>query len=622
MSVIIGGIWSASTYVLSDGSLDGLTVSVETVAVLGVTTLVSLLVLILQRKQQSGWATALIIALLSVGLLLSMLSTGNLASPYRSLWVVLALFGAIVGFASFVPMCLAAVGYGAYLWLYQPQDVSGWTVFGLAIILPLIIGYFIWSRRFQAQDKSSAAVSELAEELTQESSKSEIITSAIADGVLLIDAKGMVQLINPAALRIIGWGSEDAIGLDYRSVLKIIDSANNVVEGQLDPIQQCLTTRQSVITDKLGIRTTSGKQLLASIMASPLNDTGTGMVVVFRDITSQRAEEREQAEFISTASHEMRTPVAAIEGYLGLTLNPQTATIDEKARIYITKAQEAARHLGRLFQDLLDISKLEDGRMANKPQIIDVPAFVRSLLDDFSGQLTEKGLSLVYKPDTSTQGGQTIAPIFYANVDVDHLHEIISNLLTNAIKYTKEGTITVDVTGDNDHVYISVKDTGIGIPAEDLPHLFQKFYRVDNSDTREIGGTGLGLYLARRLTEALGGRLDVTSVYGEGSTFTVDLPRVSKETAEQATQSAGATAPAAPATVPAPAASASQTAVPPQPTPTPASPPVPPVLQQPAVPAQPPATGPTAAPTAPAPTAPQPTNPPTASTPTQPPTAQ
>ena len=569
LSVIIGGIWGASNYVLTDGSLDSMAVSVETVAVLGITTIVSLLVLILQRKQQSGWATALIIALLSVGLLLSMLSTGNLASPYRSLWVVLALFGAIVGFASFAPMSIAAIAYGLYLWAFQSQDVSGWTIYGLAIILPLFIGYFIWSRRFQAQDKSSAAVSELTEELTQESSKSEIITNAIADGVLLIDAKGIIQLINPAALRIIGWGNEDAIGLDYRSVLKIIDTANNVVEGQLDPIQQCLSARQSVITDKLGIRTTSGKQLLTSIMASPLSDSGSGTVVVFRDITSQRAEEREQAEFISTASHEMRTPVAAIEGYLGLTLNPQTATIDEKARIYITKAQEAARHLGRLFQDLLDISKLEDGRMTNKPKIIDVPTFVRSLLDDFSGQFTEKGLSLVYKPDTSTQGGQTIAPIFYANVDVDHLHEIISNLVTNAVKYTKEGTVTVDVTGDTDHVYISVKDTGIGIPTEDLPHLFQKFYRVDNSDTREIGGTGLGLYLARHLAEALGGHLNVTSVYGEGSTFTVDLPRVSKEAAEQAAQSTGPTPPPAPIAAP---ASTSQPAGP-APAPTPATPP-------------------------------------------------
>jgi len=241
----------------------------------------------------------------------------------------------------------------------------------------------------------------------------------------------------------------------------------------------------------------------------------------------------------------MRTPVAAIEGYLGLALNPQTASIDEKARSYLVKAQEAAKHLGRLFQDLLDISRVEDGRLSSDPKIIDIPTYVRSLLEDFSGQFTEKGLSLVYGPDTNAQAGQTIAPIFYAKADQDHLHEIISNLITNAIKYTKEGTITVDVNGDDDHVYISVKDTGIGIPTEDLPHLFQKFYRVDNSDTREIGGTGLGLYLARRLAEAMGGHLNVKSAYGEGSTFTVDLPRASKEAAAQAQQPQEVPAPTA-----------------------------------------------------------------------------
>lgn len=549
LSVVLIGIWFASNYVVNDDSLKSMTVSVEALTLLAITAVTASIALIVERKRSVAWPTALIITLQSASLLLSIGSTGELTSPFLSLWVVAALLGAVVSFASFVPICVAAVVYGAHLWVHHDPELTQWVIFSVVIILPLIIGYFIWSRRFQAQDRSTAAVSELAQELNQESIKSEIITNAIADGVLLIDTKGVIQLINPAALRIIGWGNEDAIGLDYRSVLKIIDSANNIVEGNIDPIQQCLSTRQSVITDKLGIRTASGKQLLASILASPLSESGAGSVVVFRDITAQRAEEREQAEFISTASHEMRTPVAAIEGYLGLSLNPSTATIDEKARIYLGKAQEAAKHLGRLFQDLLDISKLEDGRMASNPKIIDVPSFVRSLLDDFSGQFAEKGLSIVYGPNTNSQAGQVVTPVFYANVDVDHLHEILSNLITNAIKYTKEGTVTVDVTGDNDHVYISVKDTGIGIPAEDLPHLFQKFYRVDNSDTREIGGTGLGLYLARHLAEALGGHLNVTSVYGEGSTFTIDLPRVAKEAADQAAQQSPQ-APPAPETSP------------------------------------------------------------------------
>ncbi len=602
LSVLLVSIWTASTYIVDDGSLKALTVSPEALVLLVITALVSTAALIAERQRSTAWVTAVVIALQSAALLLSIESTGELSSPYLSLWVVAALLGAIVSFASFIPMCIAAIGYGLHLWLGHATTLSQWTTFSIVIILPLIIGYFIWSRRFQAQDRSTAAVSELAQELNQESNKSEIITNAIADGVIMIDTKGVIQLINPAALRIIGWGNEDAIGLDYRSVLKIIDSANKIVEGNLDPIQQCLSTRQSVITDKLGVRTASGKQLLASILASPLSESGAGSVVVFRDITAQRAEEREQAEFISTASHEMRTPVAAIEGYLGLALNPSTATIDEKARTYLIKAQEAAKHLGRLFQDLLDISKLEDGRMANNPKIIDVPTFVRGLLDDFSGQFAEKGLSIVYGPNTSSQGGQMVTPIFYANVDVDHLHEIISNLITNAIKYTKEGTVTVDVTGDNDHVYVSVKDTGIGIPAEDLPHLFQKFYRVDNSDTREIGGTGLGLYLARHLSEALGGHLNVESVYGEGSTFTIDLPRISKEAAEQAAQAEQTTQPATVAATPTHVETPETPASPsPQPAPAPAAQ---------AAPTQPPAAAQTPAQAAPP------------STPTQPSSAQ
>lgn len=535
MSLALGGIWVTSNYVLDGASLRPLVISKEALVATAITLVLSGAAMVFRRKQPPKFLITLVIAFFGISTLLDIQSTGNLGSPYLSLWMIVALFGAVAGAASFLPVCIITIVYGLYLFVYQQMAIADWIVYGLVIAIPIIIGLFIWGYRFQLQDKSSQTVSKLANELDRESNKSEIITNAIADGMILIDSEGVVQIINPAARRIIGWGEEDATGLDYRSVLKIIDSSNNVVEGPLDPIQQCLSTHQSVLTDKLGIRTVSGKQLLASIMASPISDSGSGTVVVFRDITAQRAEEREQAEFISTASHEMRTPVAAIEGYLGLALNPQTATIDDKARTYLVKAQESAKHLGRLFQDLLDISRIEDGRLKNNPSMIDIPSYVRDLLGDFTSQFTEKGLNVVYGPDAHASG-QTVAPLLYSNADPDHLHETLSNLITNAIKYTKEGTVTVDVNADDDHVYISVKDTGIGIPAEDLPHLFQKFYRVDNSDTREIGGTGLGLYLARRLSEAMGGHLNVQSTYGEGSTFTVDLPRVPRETAEQAQQ--------------------------------------------------------------------------------------
>ncbi|OYW85347.1 hypothetical protein B7Z17_02465, partial [Candidatus Saccharibacteria bacterium 32-49-10] len=118
-----------------------------------------------------------------------------------------------------------------------------------------------------------------------------------------------------------------------------------------------------------------------------------------------------------------------------------------------------------------------------------------------------------------------VQPIYKAAIDVDHFQEVLGNLIENALKYTKAGEVTVDLNGTQEKVVVSIHDTGIGIPAEDIPHLFQKFYRVDNTDTREIGGTGLGLFLSRRLVESMGGRLEVESILGKGTTFNVIFPR-------------------------------------------------------------------------------------------------
>lgn len=292
-----------------------------------------------------------------------------------------------------------------------------------------------------------------------------------------------------------------------------------------------------------------------AFVVSPMGQ-GDGAIAVFRDITKERDEERAQAEFISTASHEMRTPVASIEGYLGLALNPSTATIDEKARDFITKAHASAQHLGHLFQDLLDVTKADDGRLKENPTVIDVVAFTREIVEGLNAKATEKGLELHYKPDGSkdTIGTTVISPVLFAHVDKDHLREVLDNLVENAIKYTLEGSVTVDATATDEYVRVEIQDSGLGIPAEDLPHLFQKFYRVDNTDTREIGGTGLGLYLCRKLVEAMDGRIWVESEYKKGSTFYIEIPRMDRlkatEMMERESQAArqSTSAPASPDT--------------------------------------------------------------------------
>lgn len=359
------------------------------------------------------------------------------------------------------------------------------------------------------------------------------ILDAVDDGVLAVDSKGNILAINPAAEQITGWNGSDAAGLVFNSVLKITNNEGGEMIEISNPVNRVLQTGENFTTRDLFIKTQSGKIVPIFLAVNSIDGQNSGVVVVFRDISKELKDNREQAEFISTASHEMRTPVASIEGYIGLALNPATATIDARAKSYLQKAHENTKHLGQLFQDLLDITKAEDGRLKNEPVVLDAIEFSRNIWEGLKPKAEAKGLSYTFEPDNHKTGEKTLTPVFFIHADRDHLHEILNNLFENAIKYTPSGMVSVNVMGDNNNVQISVKDSGIGIPAEDIPHLFQKFYRVDNSETREINGTGLGLFLSRKLTESIGGFLDVESEYKKGSTFTVKLPRITRENAEK-----------------------------------------------------------------------------------------
>lgn len=492
----------------------------------------SLLILILcfwlPRKHET--AIGIFVYLLAVAVSsMTIITSGGVLSPFLVMWIIVAIFAGFFGMVILGIMSLLIVVQVIFAIIQQgmnTQIIIGYLFFGF---LPLVFSLILWSRRQQVDDNLSS----LETKLSAVEGKSDVVINTIDDGVLAISREGNIELINPSAQQMIGWNQGDALGLSWKSVLKLVASDGKEVNELENPISQALAKNQPTHSDKLFLLTSSGKRILVSIVSSPVGTDGEGIIVVFRDITKEKAEEREQAEFISTASHEMRTPVASIEGYLGLALNPATAHIDEKARDFITKAHESARHLGRLFQDLLDISKAEDGRLKNEPEIVNVNEFVKEIFDGLTMKANEKQLNYVFMPDVVNESGEkSLQPIFYANIDPDHFREVVGNLIENAIKYTSSGEVLVNVSGDDKQVSVSVKDSGIGIPAEDLPHLFQKFYRVDNSDTREIGGTGLGLYLSRRLAEAMSGNLRVESEYKHGSTFYLEIPRVNNTEAK------------------------------------------------------------------------------------------
>jgi len=460
--------------------------------------------------------------------------TGGIHSPFVGLWLLIAVFAGLFGAYMLGAFLIGGNTYSIY------QLASGTETGAAAIALlivteaPLLASFIIWHRSHAGAD--TQAVNALQQQLSQVASKSDVVINSIADGVVVIDGSGIIQLINPAAQTMLGWPNRDAVGLDYRSVIKLTTSEGAAVEDALSPIRQVMTANDSITNNDLVLITKSNKKISVSLVVSPVADDSRegGVIAVFRDITREKEEERQKAEFISTASHEMRTPVASIEGYLGLAMNPQTAVIDEKAKMYLQKAHEATQHLGRLFQDLLTVSKADDARLVTRPQVVDIVLFTREVVEGLATKAKEKGIFINYAPgDQDVDGNKRITPMYYAYVDPDHMREVLSNLIDNAIKYTNQGSVTIDVNGDGANVMVVVADTGLGIPPEDLPHLFQKFYRVDNTDTRTIGGTGLGLYISRRLTEANNGHISVTSTYGKGSTFTVQMPRISNERANE-----------------------------------------------------------------------------------------
>lgn len=365
---------------------------------------------------------------------------------------------------------------------------------------------------------------------TTQSSLAELALKNIHDGVIITDGVGDIQFINPAAVIMLDCASLKVLGMNYKLLMKLETKEGRELSEAENPFFLAVKTGQFLEHFSCGlINPHSKKSLPISLSVIPAE---TSRIITFRDITRELEEESKQAEFISTASHEMRTPVASIEGYLSLALNSQTATIDERARGYLDAAHKSAQHLGKLFQDLLDVTKLDDGRIRPTFVPTEMIGFTRSLFENFISKAEEKKIHYKFgsKETPSLAEKFRVEQVAYSSIDPNFMREILDNLIDNALKYTLEGgSVFVDARGSDERVIISVTDTGIGMSADDLAHIFQKFYRADNSDTRIIGGTGLGLYIVKQRVEAMGGRVWAESTYGEGSTFYVSLPRITED---------------------------------------------------------------------------------------------
>lgn len=373
---------------------------------------------------------------------------------------------------------------------------------------------------------------------TDQTGLAEMVVKNIREGIIITDKVGVVRLINSAAVAMIGLdGASSAIGLNYTSIFKIESKEGRELSESENPVVLAMKTGQPL--DKfIGRLITDSPEKRPPVAVSVVIADGMAQnrLIIFRDVTKELEEEGEQTEFISTASHEMRTPVASIEGYLALALNPQTATIDERAKGYINAAYTSSRHLGKLFKDLLDVTKLEDGKIRPNFTPEEMISLIGNLANNHASIAAQSKINFRFgsNEDDAFNQSRHVNQVVYGYVDVNFMREIMDNLIGNACKYTPAGgSIYVNVRGDGDRVLINVTDTGIGISSSDLDHVFQKFYRADNSDTRTIGGTGLGLFIVKQRVEAMGGRVWAESAFGEGTTFYVSLPRLTSDEYEK-----------------------------------------------------------------------------------------
>lgn len=514
------------------------------------------------KKNHIKLSTAIMAIMAAVSEFILINATGGPDSPYYSLWILAIVIAGFFGQATTITVVSLTMVY--FLYVFWTKDFSqSYIATHLGIVLMTIGTGAIaeWIHLFLGRGMVRASeVEQLQGKLGQEELKSEAIMRSVGDGVLVVDTRRQIQLFNPAATRLTGWDANSAQGIDYRLVLNLRDAEGNKLDDTHDPFTAVWKSGKSQVKDDLTMETKTGRKLSVSLSLSPLTDNHKqvrGGILLFRDISAEKEVERQRNEFISTASHEMRTPVAAIEGYLSLAMNSSVATVDDRAKQYLDKAHHATQHLGSLFKDLLSITTLDDEQ--HSPQeVFDLSKVVKEVVGDMKFQAEKKGLELqLDTSDVRVRGEHAVVPVYAVKSSPSRIHEVISNLIENAIKYTESGTIRVTIGGTSEAVTVSVIDTGVGIAAEDIPHLFQKFYRIDNSATRTIGGTGLGLYLCRSIIEHAGGRIWVESKPGQGSAFRFTLPRLASDkigkTAAVATEVAPAATPAAPV-VPSPAA--------------------------------------------------------------------
>ncbi len=343
-------------------------------------------------------------------------------------------------------------------------------------------------------------------DLTQEQARLHGILASVAEGIIAVDAEQRLTLLNPQAATLLGLDQATAVGARIDE-LSLSEEINR-------PFVECVSSNRLCSVDLELSR--PRRNLLLQV--APVRASGSGQwgaVAVVRDTTAARRLETMRRQFISDASHEIRTPLTSIGGFAAAIADGTAATTQERSRGATIILREVER-LSRLVNDLLDLSRIESGAVELKLEQVDLPELVRSAVEAFEAQAREEGMHI----ELDLPGN---LPAVLA--DSDRIYQVVANLLSNALRFNSpNGKIALTARQTNAHVRLDVKDTGPGIPADQLPNVWERFHRADSSRARGKGGTGLGLAIVRSIVEAHGGYVHAESELGKGSTFSFTLP--------------------------------------------------------------------------------------------------
>lgn len=471
----------------------------------------------LRRMPESKVIDVAFTVLFHVLTLLFVLFVSGFLSAFLSVWIILMIstdmrFGTKGFFASFAGLILA----GALSLIVHPEMPASEQLEVIQGVLVVGAIGFVIARIRAITDRERVALAKTREQEVYQRERLLALVNSMGDAVVATDEQGVIKVYNSTLLSLLDTNL-NLTGKTIDDVLKLSDSTNQ----RIKIVEEARARRTVFSRTDLAHRFSDDEVMRLYVNVAPIQPSyrshaESGFIFILRDITKEKTLEEERDEFISVVSHELRTPVAIAEGSLSnIVLLQERGADPAMLKSAAKSAHEQILYLSKLINDLSALSRAERGLGADV-ELVDIVEILHTVYANYVEQAKAKGLALDLDVIT-TQLPKVISSRLY-------IEEIVQNLVTNALKYTKEGTITIRARRTKDGLTVAVADTGIGISKSDQKHIFEKFYRSEDYRTRESSGTGLGLYVCQKLAEKIGLSLTFESRLNHGSTFTVTIP--------------------------------------------------------------------------------------------------